>query len=99
MVLLHLLLLLLVKLSQAEDVTVLEMVLADLETGYIPSEVNRKDLKPVNVKCPLSQLHRDMEKFRTAEYQTLPRLADLRVKYPGERFTRLKGSWCDNVSF
>ena len=75
----------------------LELQLADLEKSYIPSEVFNPP-SPHNIKCPLSQLHHDMERFRNAEYPQMPRLADLKIKYPGDRFSRLKGSWCTNVS-
>ena len=75
----------------------LELKLADLEKSYIVSEV-LNDRRPENIKCPLSQLQHDMLNFGGAEYQQLPRLADLKAKYPGEKFSRLKGSWCGNVS-
>ena len=103
---LHLLLLLqlLVSLVQTGDSefygfrgSELELKLADLETSYIVSEVFTSR-RPDNVKCPLSQLQHDMKRYKTAEYQQLPRLAELKARYPGEKFTRLKGSWCENVS-
>ena len=99
---LHLLLLLasLAQTSEADlQASELELKLADLESSYIVSEV----LTPgppgsENLKCPLTKLHQDIETFSRADYQPLPRLADLKAKYPGERFSRLKGSWCVNVS-
>jgi len=66
-----------------------------LEKSYIVSEV-LTDRRPDNIKCPLSLLQHDMLRFASGEYEQLPRLADLKTKYPGDKFTRLKGSWCDN---
>ena len=98
-------LLLLVSLTQTSEAdyqgfkgSELELKLADLEKSYIVSEVLTRR-QPDNLKSPLSQLHHDIQRFSRAEYQHLPRLADLKAKYPGERFSRHKGSWCDNVSF
>ena len=99
---LHLLLLLvsLAQTSEAEyQASELELKLADLESSYIVSEVLKsRPPESENLKCPLTKLHQDIETFSRADYQPLPRLADLKAKYPGERFSRLKGSWCVNVS-
>ena len=101
---LHLLILLvsLAQTSQAEKQgfqgSELELKLADLEKSYIVSEV-LTDRRPDNIKCPLSRLQNDMLGFGSGEYEQLPRLADLKAKYPGDKFIRLKGSWCANVSF
>ena len=100
------LLLLLVSLAQTSEAdyqgfqgSEAELKLADLESSYIVSEVLKsRPPEDENLKCPLTKLHQDIEKFSRAEYQHLPRLADIKAKYPGERFSRLKGSWCVNVS-
>ena len=74
----------------------LELKLADLEKSYILSEVSKN--RDQRGKCRLTQLEDEMARHKSNVYPDLLRLRDLRRKYTGDKFTRLQGSWCEDVS-
>ena len=78
------------------DITESELKLADLEKSYIVSEVMQR--KDHSAKCRLSELEETMEAYRNQEYPDILRLRDIKKIYPEEKFSRLRGSWCQDVS-
>ena len=74
----------------------LELKLADLEKSYIVSEVLQT--RDHTAKCRLSQLEEEISRIKKNTYPLHLRLRDLKKKYPGDKFSRLEGSWCEDVS-
>ena len=74
----------------------LELRLADLEKSYIVSEVLQS--RDHGAKCRLSQLEEEISRHNKNPYPLHLRLRELKEMYPGDKFSRLQGSWCEDVS-
>ena len=54
--------------------------------------------KEQGAKCRLSLLEEEISRHNKNPYPLHLRLRELKEMYPGDKFSRLQGSWCEDVS-